>query len=80
MSDVVIFTVATNETDGFKRFVRSAKSNSLDDKLKVLGLGEVWKGGNVRRYAGGGHKINLLKKALREFKDDNEKIIIFTDR
>ncbi|XP_033224283.1 procollagen-lysine,2-oxoglutarate 5-dioxygenase isoform X1 [Belonocnema kinseyi] len=77
--DVVVFTVATNDTDGFRRYVRSARVNGFDDKLKVLGFGEVWKGGNVRKYAGGGHKVNLFKKALEEYKDDTEKIIIFTD-
>ena len=43
-------------------------------------MGEVWKGGDVKRTVGGGHKVNLLKKALEEYKDDKEKIVAFTDR
>lgn len=46
----------------------------------MLGLGEKWKGGDVRSHAGGGHKVNLLKKELLEHKDDTGKIIMFTDR
>ena len=53
-------TVATSETDGFKRYLRSAKLNNLNGK--VLGMGEVWKGGDdMANSPGGGHKVNLLK-------------------
>ena len=79
-SDVVVFTVASNDTDGFRRYVRSARVNGFDDKLKILGFREVWKGGNIRKYPGGGYKVNLFKKALEEYKDNTEKIILFTDR
>ena len=48
--------------------------------FQVLGLGEKWEGGNVRRFAGGGQKINLLKKELIKHKDNADKIIMFTDR
>lgn len=48
--------------------------------LQVLGLGEKWEGGDVRKRAGGGHKINLFKKELLRHKDDANKIIMFTDR
>lgn len=30
--------------------------------------------------AGGGYKINLLRDALEQYKDDSNKIILFTDR
>ena len=30
--------------------------------------------------AGGGHKINLLKEGLKEFRDRDDLIIMFTDR
>lgn len=44
-------------------------------------MGEKWEGGDMN-YAGGGHKLMLLKKALKlltsEGKED--KIIMFTDR
>ncbi|KAJ9584650.1 hypothetical protein L9F63_021012, partial [Diploptera punctata] len=75
--DFLLLTVATNETDGFKRFMRSAKV--YDIPVKVLGLGDKWEGGNVRRYAGGGQKINLLKKELDNHKENADKIIMFTD-
>ncbi|XP_011050655.1 PREDICTED: procollagen-lysine,2-oxoglutarate 5-dioxygenase 1 isoform X1 [Acromyrmex echinatior] len=78
-TDVLVFTVASNETDGFKRYLRSTEIHGFHDKLNVLGLGEPWKGGNVVRYAGGGYKINLLKKALEDYQNDEKKIILFTD-
>ncbi|XP_018363864.1 PREDICTED: procollagen-lysine,2-oxoglutarate 5-dioxygenase 1 isoform X1 [Trachymyrmex cornetzi] len=79
ITDVLVFTVASNETDGFRRYLRSAEIHGFHDKLNVLGLGEPWKGGNVVRYAGGGYKINLLKKALEDYQNDEKKIILFTD-
>ena len=60
-------TVATSETDGFKRYLRSAKLHNINGK--VLGMGEVWKGGDdMANSPGGGHKVNLLKVHLF-FKD-----------
>jgi len=79
-SDVLVFTVASNETDGFRRYLRSVEVYGFRDKLNVLGLGKPWKGGNVVRYAGGGYKINLLRKALEDYQNDEKKIILFTDR
>ncbi|XP_028049149.1 procollagen-lysine,2-oxoglutarate 5-dioxygenase isoform X2 [Monomorium pharaonis] len=78
-SDILIFTVASNETDGFQRYLRSAEVYGFRDKLNVLGLGEPWKGGNVVKYSGGGYKINLLRKALQEYQNDERKIVFFTD-
>ncbi|KAL6257508.1 hypothetical protein P5V15_011078 [Pogonomyrmex californicus] len=77
--DVLVFTVASNGTDGFQRYLRSAEVYGFRDKLNVLGLGNPWRGGNVVNYAGGGYKINLLKKALEDYQDDEKKIILFTD-
>jgi hypothetical protein len=42
----------------------------------VLGLGNKWLGGDMN-YAGGGFKVNLLKKELESIKDDV--IVLFTD-
>lgn len=78
--DVLVFTVASNETDGFRRYLRSAEVYGFRDKLNILGLGQTWKGGNVVKYAGGGYKINLLRKALKVHQNDEKKIILFTDR
>lgn len=38
-----------------------------------------WLGGNMDSY-GGGYKINLLRDALEPYKNDDKKIILFTDR
>ncbi|XP_069690681.1 procollagen-lysine,2-oxoglutarate 5-dioxygenase 1 isoform X2 [Periplaneta americana] len=75
--DFLLVTVATNQTDGFKRFIRSARVYNIP--VKVLGLGEKWEGGDVRSHAGGGHKINLFRKELSKHKDNSERIIMFTD-
>ena len=73
---MLLLTVATENTDGFKRYLRSAEVNGL--KGKVIGMGEEWEGGDMD-YPGGGHKINLVKKELEEFKDRDDLILMFTD-
>ncbi|XP_020286175.1 procollagen-lysine,2-oxoglutarate 5-dioxygenase 3 isoform X2 [Pseudomyrmex gracilis] len=78
VNDVLVFTVASNETDGFQRYLRSVEVYEFRDNLRVLGFGEPWRGGNMR-YAGGGYKINLLKKALEDYRDDEKRIVLFTD-
>ncbi|XP_066261630.1 procollagen-lysine,2-oxoglutarate 5-dioxygenase [Euwallacea similis] len=75
-NDILVFTVATNETDGYQRYIDSAKRFGIEPI--ILGKGEKWKGGDMRR-PGGGWKINLLKAALRQYKLDDEKIVLFTD-
>ena len=71
-----MFTVASEETEGYQRYIRSAAY--YDISVKTLGLGEQWLGGDMNSV-GGGYKINLLKKALEPFKGNREKIILFTD-
>lgn len=76
--DVLVFTVATSETDGFQRYIFSA--NEFGIKPNILGMGEKWKGGeNVKSKPGGGWKITLLKSAVEPYKDDKEKIVLYTD-
>uniref|UniRef100_A0A0C9QUP7 PLOD1 protein n=1 Tax=Fopius arisanus TaxID=64838 RepID=A0A0C9QUP7_9HYME len=77
-TDILVFTVASNQTDGFKRYLRSAKVQGFEGKIRVLGVGQPWKGGNMKSV-GGAYKINLLKRALKEFKDDTQRIILMTD-
>lgn len=48
-------------------------------QVETLGLHEKWQGGSMESY-GGGYKINLLRDALEPYKDDVDKIILFTDR
>lgn len=80
ISDVLVFTVASNETDGFRRYLRSIETYGFRDNLKILGLGKSWKGGNVSYRPGGGYKVNLLREALKDYQNDADKIVLFTDR
>lgn len=43
-------------------------------------MNQPWEGGNMVGGLGGGHKINLLKEELVKYKDDTNKVIMFTDR
>ena len=43
-------------------------------------MNEQWKGGDVANGPGGGHKINILKDALKEYKNDDNTVVMFTDR
>ncbi|RZF45758.1 hypothetical protein LSTR_LSTR014862, partial [Laodelphax striatellus] len=72
----LLVTVASEETDGYKRFIRSTEINKIP--VKVLGLGKEWLGGNMHS-TGGGYKVNLLKEELQKYKNDENKIIMFTD-
>lgn len=71
-----VLTVATKETDGFKRFLRSAKH--FNYTVKVLGRGEKWTGGDYLSAPGGGQKVRLLKAALLEMKSEDQ-VILFID-
>ena len=41
---------------------------------------EEWLGGDVRVTTGGAHKLNMLKKGLEEYKDQENLVLLFTDR
>ncbi|XP_028266403.1 procollagen-lysine,2-oxoglutarate 5-dioxygenase 1 [Parambassis ranga] len=71
-----VVTVATQETDGFMRFLRSAKH--FNYTVKVLGQGHKWKGGDYTSAPGGGQKVRLLKAALEEMENEDQ-IILFID-
>uniref|UniRef100_UPI0037E7992F procollagen-lysine,2-oxoglutarate 5-dioxygenase 1 isoform X2 n=1 Tax=Semicossyphus pulcher TaxID=241346 RepID=UPI0037E7992F len=73
---LLVLTVATKETDGFRRFLRSAKH--FNYTVKVLGRGQKWKGGDYMTSPGGGQKVSLLKAALEGMKT-KDKIILFID-
>ncbi|CAN7987400.1 unnamed protein product [Ixodes pacificus] len=74
---LIIFTVASEETDGYKRFARSAEVYGL--KPKVLGMNQEWLGGDMARGMGGGYKVRLLRKAAVDYKDDTSVILMFVD-
>ena len=48
--------------------------------LRYLGWGQEWRGGDMKRSAGGGQKVNILVRELAKYKNDNETILMFTDR
>uniref|UniRef100_A0A669DG24 Procollagen-lysine,2-oxoglutarate 5-dioxygenase 1 n=1 Tax=Oreochromis niloticus TaxID=8128 RepID=A0A669DG24_ORENI len=73
---LLVVTVATKETDGYRRFLRTAKH--FNYTVKVLGRGQKWKGGDYMSAPGGGQKVRLLNEGLKEMKDDHQ-IILFID-
>lgn len=73
--EFMVITVGTEMNDGLKRFVKYCEIYGIPHK--ILGLGEVWNGGDMAAGAGGGQKINLLKREL--LKNDDNKLILFTD-
>uniref|UniRef100_A0A6P7FY86 procollagen-lysine 5-dioxygenase n=1 Tax=Diabrotica virgifera virgifera TaxID=50390 RepID=A0A6P7FY86_DIAVI len=75
-TDILVYTVATDQTNGFDRYLHSA--NEFNIQPQILGLGHEWKGGQVKTHPGGGFKFNLLKKALEEHKA-SKKLVLFTD-
>jgi len=74
--ELVVISVATEETDGYKRFHRSCQVNGLP--LRTLGMGQVWQGGDMN-YPGGGWKVNLLKEEMEKLKDKKDTLVMFTD-
>ncbi|KAM7543176.1 hypothetical protein Aperf_G00000010653 [Anoplocephala perfoliata] len=72
-----VYTVATDENDALQRFKRSADIYGY--KVRVLGSGENWLGGDVIHFPGGGQKVRLLREALEPFAADNENLVLFVD-
>uniref|UniRef100_A0A8C6SNL5 procollagen-lysine 5-dioxygenase n=1 Tax=Neogobius melanostomus TaxID=47308 RepID=A0A8C6SNL5_9GOBI len=68
---LLVLTVATEETDGFRRFMQSA--NYFNYNVKS------WKGGDVGRSIGGGQKVRLLKEAMEELADQEDLVILTVD-
>ncbi|KAM3824071.1 LOW QUALITY PROTEIN: procollagen-lysine,2-oxoglutarate 5-dioxygenase 1 [Vipera latastei] len=75
--NLLVLTVATKESEGFRRFRSSAQVFNYN--LKVLGLGEEWHDGEDHRTSAGGQKIRLLKSALEAYADKEDLVILFTD-
>ncbi|MEJ1272422.1 procollagen-lysine 2-oxoglutarate 5-dioxygenase 3 [Cricetulus griseus] len=74
--NLLVLTVATKETEGFRRFKRSAQF--FNYKIQALGLGEDWSV-DSGPSAGGGQKVRLLKKALEKHAHKEDLVILFTD-
>ncbi|XP_058874995.1 multifunctional procollagen lysine hydroxylase and glycosyltransferase LH3 [Acipenser ruthenus] len=75
--NLLVITAATRETDGFKRFMRTARQ--FNYTVKVLGLGEDWKGGDVARTVGGGQKVRWLKEEMEQHAERDELVVMFVD-
>lgn len=76
--NLLVLTVATKETEGFRRFKRSAQF--FNYKIQSLGLGEDWSVDGGLSAAGGGQKVRLLKKALKKHANKEDLVILFVDR
>ncbi|XP_005814171.1 procollagen-lysine,2-oxoglutarate 5-dioxygenase 3-like [Xiphophorus maculatus] len=75
--NLLVVTAATEKTDGFRRFVKTAAQ--FNYSLKVLGLGEEWKGGDVARTVGGGQKVRWLKEELLKHSEEQQLVVMFVD-
>ncbi|KAL7859001.1 hypothetical protein SRHO_G00141480 [Serrasalmus rhombeus] len=75
--DLLVITAATEETEGFNRFMRTARE--FNYTVKVLGLGEEWRGGDVAKTVGGGQKVRWLKKEMQKYKDKEKTVVLFVD-
>ncbi|XP_059611971.1 procollagen-lysine,2-oxoglutarate 5-dioxygenase [Phlebotomus argentipes] len=74
--NVLVFTVASDPVEGYLRYIRSASFYGID--VQTLGMGEKWRGGDMSSV-GGGYKVNLLRKALEPYKNEKDKVVLFTD-
>ncbi|KAJ6652379.1 hypothetical protein lerEdw1_011609 [Lerista edwardsae] len=74
---LLVLTAATDETEGYHRFIRSAKY--FNYTVKTLGLGENWKGGDVARTVGGGQKVRWLKAEMKKHATAEDLIVMFVD-
>ncbi|XP_071778537.1 procollagen-lysine,2-oxoglutarate 5-dioxygenase 2 isoform X2 [Centroberyx gerrardi] len=74
---LLVLTVATEESDGFLRFMQSAKY--FNYTVKVLGMGAEWRGGDVGRSIGGGQKVRLLKEAMEGLADQDDLVVLSVD-
>ncbi|EHB01682.1 Procollagen-lysine,2-oxoglutarate 5-dioxygenase 3 [Heterocephalus glaber] len=74
---LLVITVATAETEGYRRFLQTAEF--FNYTVRTLGLGKEWRGGDVARTVGGGQKVRWLKKEMEKYADQEDMIIMFVD-
>ncbi|KAG8431599.1 hypothetical protein GDO86_018021 [Hymenochirus boettgeri] len=74
---LLIITVATDITEGYQRFLRTARN--FNYTVRTLGLGEQWKGGDVAHTVGGGQKVRWLKEELEKYHDQEDLVVMFVD-
>ncbi|KAK3104424.1 hypothetical protein FSP39_001801, partial [Pinctada imbricata] len=75
--ELKLVTIATDNTDGLRRYLHSVSHYDLD--TEVYGMGVQWDGGNVAVEAGGGQKVNILVEGLKEYEGREDVILMFTD-
>ena len=68
-------TVATEERPELGRLLDSGRRYGVE--IEPLGMGCLWRGGDVARRPGGGQKINLLRPALAKLPP--ERPVLFVD-
>ena len=74
---ITLISVASHRLDGYKRFINSCHTYGFP--YSILGLDQQWKGNNMRIGPGGGQKVNLMKKFLSNFDDNDDRLIVFSD-
>ncbi|XP_059346581.1 multifunctional procollagen lysine hydroxylase and glycosyltransferase LH3-like [Ammospiza nelsoni] len=74
---LLVVTVATEVTDGYRRFLRSARA--FNYTVKTLGLGRRWRGGDIARSPGGGQKVRWLRAALEPLRGRGGLVVLFVD-
>ncbi|CAN8178546.1 unnamed protein product, partial [Coccothraustes coccothraustes] len=74
---LLVLTVATEVTDGYRRFLRSARA--FNYSVTTLGLGRRGRGGDVARSPGGGQKVRWLRAALRPLRHRPRLVLLFVD-
>lgn len=91
--ELLLITIATEKTDGYVRFMRTAERYGYNVRVSItiallienycffqtVGMGVEWRGGDMAHNPGGGHKINMLKPVIAEYKE-KDMLIMFTDR
>jgi len=79
MQGLFIISVATENTEEFKRFEQSLNIQEIE--YKILGMNTKWQGGNMEMEPGGGQKINLLRNELMNWNKEllKRKTVLFTD-
>ena len=72
--DLKVVTVAT-DLEKAQQLLTSADKFNL--KVRALGAGVDWTGGDVKKGTGGGMKVNLLRKELQNYRNDD--VVMFVD-
>ena len=73
--NVYCLSIATDNNDCCKRYVASCDKYGVE--THVMGIGKKWRGGDMSKGPGGGHKVNLLREFVSTVDDDE--LFVFTD-